>query len=232
MLMMPGHRVLLLGAKRNGDALSEERKQNSAMWLGSRAEEGWLALSVRRRQRIGRARLGHAVAGARVGDPLRLATAVSCGWRPDILYAVGLVSRYMEDPTTTHLKRILRYIKGMIDFGFLYSTSNHFKLEGYSDSDWGGDIDDRKSTTGFVFFMGDTTFTWMSKKQPIVTLSTCEAEYVVATSCCDLSVNVLGLNISIILLRLVDCFCYRLLFTNKLDGMQFLEKEMAKRNKD
>ncbi|KAG6537922.1 hypothetical protein ZIOFF_003025 [Zingiber officinale] len=106
--------------------------------------------------------------------------------RPDILYAVGLVSRYMEDPTTTHLKiakRILRYIKGTIDFGLLYSTSNHFKLEGYSDSDWGGDIDDRKSTTGFVFFMGDTAFTWMSKKQPIVTLSTCEAEYVAATSC-------------------------------------------------
>ncbi|KAG6507176.1 hypothetical protein ZIOFF_032517 [Zingiber officinale] len=100
--------------------------------------------------------------------------------RPDILYAVGLVSRYMEDPTTTHLKiakRILRYIKGTIDFGLLYSTSNHFKLEGYSDSDWGGDIDDRKSTTGFVFFMGDTAFTWMSKKQPIITLSTCEAEY-------------------------------------------------------
>ncbi|KAG6529238.1 hypothetical protein ZIOFF_011434 [Zingiber officinale] len=75
--------------------------------------------------------------------------------RPDILYAVGLVSRYMEDPTTTHLKiakRILRYIKGTIDFGLLYSTSNHFKLEGYSDSDWGGDIDDRKSTTGFVYF--------------------------------------------------------------------------------
>ncbi|KAG6479056.1 hypothetical protein ZIOFF_062511 [Zingiber officinale] len=77
------------------------------------------------------------------------------------------VCRYMEDPTTTHLKiakRILRYIKGTIDFGLLYSTSNHFKLEGYSDSDWGGDIDDRKSTTGFVFFMGATAFTWMSKK--------------------------------------------------------------------
>ncbi|KAG6502978.1 hypothetical protein ZIOFF_035267 [Zingiber officinale] len=106
--------------------------------------------------------------------------------RPDILYAVGIVSRYMEDPTTTHLKiakRILRYIKGTIDFELLYSTSNHFKLEGYSDSDWGGDIDDRKSTTGFVFFMGDTTSTWISKKQPIVTLSTCEGEYVAATSC-------------------------------------------------
>ncbi|KAG6534992.1 hypothetical protein ZIOFF_008906 [Zingiber officinale] len=86
-------------------------------------------------------------------------------------------------PTLRSLERNLRYIKGTIYFGLLYSTSNHFKLEGYSDSDWGGDIDDRKSTTGFVFFMGDTTFTWMSKKQPIVTLSTCEAEYVAATSC-------------------------------------------------
>ena len=57
-----------------------------------------------------------------------------------------------------------------------------FKLVGNSDSDWAGDTDDRKSTTGFVFHMGDTTFTWTSKKQPIVTLSTCEAEYVAAIS--------------------------------------------------
>ncbi|RDX61605.1 hypothetical protein CR513_60149, partial [Mucuna pruriens] len=54
---------------------------------------------------------------------------------------------------------------------------------GFCDSDFAGDVDDRKSTTGFVFFMGGCTFTWNSKNQVIVTLSTCEAEYVVATSC-------------------------------------------------
>ena len=106
--------------------------------------------------------------------------------RPDILYAVGIVSRFMEAPTTTHFKtakRILRYIKGTTNYGLFYSSSNNYEIVGYSDSDWSGDLDDRKSTTGFVFFMGNTAFTWMSKKQPIVTLSTCEAEYVAATSC-------------------------------------------------
>jgi len=99
--------------------------------------------------------------------------------RPDILYGVGLVSRYMESPTITHFKaakRIHHYVKGTIDFGLLYPSSNEFKLVGYSDSDWGGDVDDRKSTTGFVFYLRSSAFIWSSKKQPIVTLSTCEAE--------------------------------------------------------
>jgi len=54
---------------------------------------------------------------------------------------------------------------------------------GYSNSDWAGDMDDRKSTIGFIFYMEDITFTWSSKKQSIVILSTCEAEYVVITTC-------------------------------------------------
>ncbi|GKU94299.1 hypothetical protein SLEP1_g7814 [Rubroshorea leprosula] len=106
--------------------------------------------------------------------------------RPDILYGVGLVSRYMEAPTSTHMtmaKRVLQYIKGIVDYGLTYSFSTNFKLYGDSDSDWGGNVDDRKSTTGFLFFLGDTAFTWCSKKQAIVTLSTCEAEFVSAASC-------------------------------------------------
>ncbi|KAK2988354.1 hypothetical protein RJ640_001539 [Escallonia rubra] len=105
--------------------------------------------------------------------------------RPDILYAVGYISRYMENPTTNHFKvakRILRYFKGTTDLGIFYPASGDMKLVGYSDSDWARDVDDRKSTTGFVFYFGEAAFTWTSKKQSIVTLSTCEAEYVAATS--------------------------------------------------
>ncbi|KAL0551788.1 hypothetical protein IC582_010877 [Cucumis melo] len=101
-------------------------------------------------------------------------------------FSVGLVSRFMESPITTHLKvtkRILRYLRGTLDYGLFYSSSKESKLEGYCDSDWAGDTNDRKSTSRYVFFIGNTAFTWSSKKQPIVTLSTCEAEYVAAASC-------------------------------------------------
>ncbi|KAG6513917.1 hypothetical protein ZIOFF_024254 [Zingiber officinale] len=105
--------------------------------------------------------------------------------RPDILYGVGLVSRFMEEPKETHwkaAKRILRYVRGTMNHGLFYSHSNNSQLVGYSNSDWGGDCDDRRSTSGFAFFVRDTAFSWMSKKQPIVTLSTCEAEYITASS--------------------------------------------------
>jgi hypothetical protein len=95
------------------------------------------------------------------------------------------VSRYMEEPKMTHwkvIKRILRYVKGILSHDLFYSHTNEFDLVGYSYSDWSGDLDDRKSTSGFVFFMRSTAFTWLSKKQHIVTLSICEAEYVVASS--------------------------------------------------
>ncbi|GKE63375.1 retrovirus-related pol polyprotein from transposon TNT 1-94, partial [Tanacetum coccineum] len=78
-------------------------------------------------------------------------------------------------------KRILRYIKGTVDYGMFYSTGEDFKLVVYSDR--AGSKDDGRSTSEFLFFLGNNAFTWSLKKQPIVTLSSCEAEYIAATSC-------------------------------------------------
>lgn len=77
--------------------------------------------------------------------------------RPDIAYVVGIVSRYMERPTTLHMnavKRILRYIKGTIGYGLVYTkTSRNNILTGFTDSDLAGHLDDRKSTAGMIFFL-------------------------------------------------------------------------------
>ncbi|XP_068483370.1 secreted RxLR effector protein 161-like [Phaseolus vulgaris] len=107
--------------------------------------------------------------------------------RPDICYVVGLVSRYMESPQQVHLqvvKRIMRYIKGTATFGLFYSSSKKIEIIGYSDSDWGGDSDERKSTSGHCFMIEKTVCLWSSKKQSIVALSTCEAKYVAAARAC------------------------------------------------
>ena len=103
--------------------------------------------------------------------------------RPDLIYSVNLVSRYMERPNEQHLlaaKRILRYVQGTPNYGILYKRGGEQKVVGFVDSDYAGDVDDRKSTSGFVFMMGGGAVSWASKKQPIVTLSTTEAEFVAA----------------------------------------------------
>ena len=109
--------------------------------------------------------------------------------RPDIAYAVGFVSRFMECPTTEHLtavKRVLRYIAGTLHHGCHYKREKEAKLIGYSDSDMAGDIDTRKSTRGVLFFLGDNVITWQSQKQRVVALSSCEAEYIAAaTAACQ-----------------------------------------------
>jgi len=92
----------------------------------------------------------------------------------------------MAAPKEGHLlaaKRILRYLKGTIDFGVFYKKGSNNILKGYTDSDFAGDLDGGKSTSGYVFMMGDGAVAWSSRKQPIVTLSTTEAEYVAATTC-------------------------------------------------
>ena len=105
--------------------------------------------------------------------------------RPDIMYAVSLISRFMEKPKETHwqaAKRILRYVKGTKRYGIFYTVSECSNLVGYTDSDWAGSVDDWKSTSGYIFHIGSGAISWASKKQPIVALSTTEAEYVAATA--------------------------------------------------
>ena len=106
--------------------------------------------------------------------------------RPDLLFSVRILSRYMEHPSIEHfneVKRILRYIKGTENYGLLYKKGDvRGELVGFSDSDFAGDCDDRKSTSGYIFFFGGMAVSWSSQKQSIVALSSCEAEYIAATS--------------------------------------------------
>ncbi|GAU46965.1 hypothetical protein TSUD_143070 [Trifolium subterraneum] len=107
-----------------------------------------------------------------------------CQTRPDIIYAVGYVSRFMSNPLKSHLlaaKRILRYINGTIHYGVLYPyarDSSKLELNGFSDADWCGDKVDRRSTSGYVFKFQNAPVSWCSKKQSVIALSSCEAEYV------------------------------------------------------
>ncbi|CAL1409608.1 unnamed protein product [Linum trigynum] len=107
--------------------------------------------------------------------------------RPDIMYSVCLLSRFMENPTRQHMlaaKRVLRYLKGTLGYGVLYiREAGEESLQGFTDSDYAGDVDDRKSTSGYVFFLAGGAVSWASKKQPVVTLSTTEAEFVAASFC-------------------------------------------------
>ncbi|XP_019173231.1 PREDICTED: uncharacterized protein LOC109168701 [Ipomoea nil] len=107
--------------------------------------------------------------------------------RPDIMVSVGMCARYQADPKESHLKavkRIIKYVKGTINYGIWYSSDTNLNLAGYSDADWAGNADDRKSTSGGCFFIGKNLVAWLSKKQNSISLSTAEAEYIAAGSCC------------------------------------------------
>ena len=100
--------------------------------------------------------------------------------RPDIAQAVGVVSRFMNNPGKGHweaVKWILRYLRGTSHYSLCFGGSNSC-LQGYVDSDMVGDIDGGRSTSGYVFTIGGTTISWISKLQQVVALSTTEVEYV------------------------------------------------------
>jgi hypothetical protein len=107
--------------------------------------------------------------------------------RPDISYTVSVLSRFMQEPRELHwrcVKRLLRYIKTTKDFCLIYSKKkvSKYELVGYSDADYAGSIDDRKSTSGYVFKLNNCIITWNSAKQKTVSLSSTEAEYIALTT--------------------------------------------------
>src|SRR6266480_7761449 len=114
--------------------------------------------------------------------------------RLDISFAVGFLARWNHAPTKQcweAVKYTMRYLKGILSYGVLFDGSQGFRLVGYSDSDWGADLQDRKSTTGSLIKIAGGPIYWRSTKQTGVSLSTTEAEYIAAseTACKIISVR-------------------------------------------
>jgi hypothetical protein len=108
--------------------------------------------------------------------------------RPDLAYSVSYASRFMEKLREEHMnaiKRILRYVAGTKHWGVTFSDGSKGQqpcLVGFSDSDMVGNPVDRKSTSGMIYFLSNNPITWQSSKQKVVTLSSCEAEYIAASA--------------------------------------------------
>ncbi|XP_073153170.1 secreted RxLR effector protein 161-like [Henckelia pumila] len=101
----------------------------------------------------------------------------------DIMFSVCLCARYQSDLKVTHLKavmRILKYVSGTLDLRLWYTRKTKTNLVGFSDADWAGDVNDRKSTTGGCFYLDNNLVSWYSRKQNCVSLSTVKSEYVAA----------------------------------------------------
>jgi hypothetical protein len=107
--------------------------------------------------------------------------------RPDVMFSVCMCARFQASPRESHLKatkRILRYLKHTQDVRLWYPKGASFELVGYSNSDYAGDKVERKSTSGTCQLLRRSLVSWSSKKQNSIALSTAEAEYIAADSCC------------------------------------------------
>src|SRR5436305_6692729 len=107
----------------------------------------------------------------------------ACVTRPDITCAVGQLSQFLNNPSSKHMltvKRVLRYLQGTPSLGIMYGPPPSC-LMGYSDVDWAGDVNTRRSTTGYVVMLNNGAVAWRSQHQPTVALSTMEAEYMALT---------------------------------------------------
>src|SRR5262249_10981328 len=101
--------------------------------------------------------------------------------RPDISFAVGMLGRYQSNPGLDHwkaAKKVLRYLQGTKDLMLTYRRSDNLEVIGYSDSDFAGCVDTRKSTFGYLFLLARGAISWKSAKQSVIAASTMEAEFV------------------------------------------------------
>ena len=122
-----------------------------------------------------------------IGSLLYLAVSI----RPDISFTVSSLAKFTSKPTKEHwtaLKRLLRYLRGTPNHGILYSKDGPNTCIGYTDADWAGDVDDRKSTSGYLFMLCGGAISWRSQKQRCVALSTAEAEYIAMATAAQESV--------------------------------------------
>ena len=135
------------------------------------------------------------------------------GSRPDLSFAIGKLSQHLEKPLQEHwlaVKRLLRYVSGTRTHGILLGTEKNFDLVGFSDSDWAGCHESRKSTSGFVFTLAGGAISWKSKKQSVIALSTCEAEYVAASLACKEAIWLSRLHADMLNLESPKCIVLRL----------------------
>jgi hypothetical protein len=104
--------------------------------------------------------------------------------RPGLAYSISVLSQHMANPNMEHwmaVKQIFRYLQGTLQMKLQFGATPSKEVLGYYDVDWGGDLEDRWSTTGFVFMIGGLPISWSSKRQPTIALSTTEAEYMANT---------------------------------------------------
>jgi len=107
--------------------------------------------------------------------------------RLDIAFDIRVCAWFQANPKESHItvvKRIIKYVNATINYGICFSRETNLMLAGYSDADWAGNADDRKSTSGGCFYVRTNLVAWMSRKQALISLSTVEAEYIAAGSCC------------------------------------------------
>jgi hypothetical protein len=124
--------------------------------------------------------------------------------RPDISFAVGMLGRYQSNPGMDHwkaAKKVMRYLQGTKDYMLTFKRSDHLEVIGYSDSDFAGCVDSRKSTFGYLFLLAGGAISWKSAKQTIIASSTMEAEFV---ACFEATIHGLWLQNFISGLEIVD----------------------------